>query len=180
MYTILIIIVCFLIPYNNTYDGNRFANLWLAINSVVVMISSRTFVPYFGKMHIGYTYVSGIAMLSILLGSFSFIGSNQTLMTSFIIMLLGLPWSISSSVPYALISMESNTTTSEKSTKKPSTVASLMGKLNVFVVLPGIAVLAVVYVMTPVGLTSRWLIRVGSLFGVLGTVYSAKSLKKMK
>ena len=138
------------------------------------MIASRTFVPIVGRIHIGYTYVSGIAMLSVLLLLFSTIGSNELVMTSVVIMLLGVPWSVSASVPYALISMENNSVIGNK------VVSGLLGKLNIFVVVPGMIVLAVVYIFTPVGLTSQWLIFGGSLFSILGTIYGFTKLKKMK
>ena len=149
--------------------GVRFANLWLAANAVLVIISSRTLVPFAASRHGGYTLAFGAAVLASLLAVLAHLRYGARAATAVVLSLLGIPWAITGSQPFALLAMHCQ-----------SEAASLMGKLNICVVAPSFCVLLAMYCFTPLGVDARALILIGGGCAFVAVVCGIARLGKLR
>lgn len=162
---------------DHNYDkGVRFANLFLGLNSLVITVCARTIIPM--VPHLGYLWTfGGAGSLSLLAFLFSSLRRNQKLLAAVCITCFGIPFSIVSSLPYALISIYCR---GEKKNNGRDVVGGLMGKVNLFIIGPSFLVWGCVYVLFPLGLTVRALIGSGCIVGVFAVMYGNAALGVLK
>lgn len=149
--------------------GVRFANLWLAVNAVIVILSSRTLVPFAASRHGGFTLAFGCAVMATLFAVLAHLRYGARAATAAVLSLLGMPWAITGSQPFALLAMHCQ-----------SEAASLMGKLNICVVAPSFCVLLAMYCFTPLGVDARALILIGGGCALVAMVCGIARLGKLR
>lgn len=149
--------------------GVRFANLWLAANAVIVIASSRTIVPLAASRHGGYTLAAGAGVLAVLLVVLAHLRHGALAATAVVLALLGMPWAVTGSQPYALLAMHCE-----------ADAASLMGKLNICVVAPSFCVLLAMYCLTPLGVDARVLILLGGCFAAAAMCAAVMRLRALR
>ena len=121
------------------HAGNRWANLGLTLNAGIMVVSSFA-VPALARRsggRLGRVLGLGCAALAaLLLGTAGVRDRWGAIVT---IAALGFPWSITQSIPYAMVAERA----------RPEQRGLLMGLLNVFVVLPQLLDLLLVYLADP-------------------------------
>ena len=163
---------------DDRYDrGVRFANLFLGLNSLVMTVCARTLIPL--VPHLGYLWTAGAGSLSVLVLLFASVRRNQRVLAALCITGFGIPFSILSALPYALISIYCRGDPTKRDGGRDA-VGSLMGKVNLYIIGPSFLVWGCVYVLLPLGVTVRALIGSGCLVAALAVLFGHVALRMLK